>query len=395
MKKLLFIHDAEKIKEDEFDNLYTDGSYPSDIWDRYEIISSNITVVFKKDKKVYSKEEASKRFNILRKDIKYIELSDIMYSIKDFISLKKRKKNKSIIKNAVKECDYLIVRVPSKYSYVAMDYAIMYSKPYIVEVVGCAWDSLWNYGLKGKLLALPYFFSQKKHVKKANNLVYVSNYFLQNRYPSKGNQISCSDVILNSIDEKNLNKRIMKIDKLNLKKRLVVGTMGGIDVTFKGQQYVIKAIKILKKKGIDIEYQIAGAGTGERLLKIAKKENVEGNFKILGSIPHDKVHEWLQSIDIYIQPSNQEGLCRSIIEAMSCACPIIASDAGGNPELINNKYIFKKKNVKQLVNRLEIMINKDEMINEAKNNFENSKKYDIRIINQCREQFFKDFIKRK
>jgi len=393
MKKLLFIHGAEKVKEDEDGNLYTDGSYPSNIWNRYKIISNDITVMFRKDKKIYTKSDAKIKYNILDKKISFVELEDILDSIKSYVSISKRNKNKRKIEDAVKKCDYLIARVPSACSYLAIDFAIKYHKPYIIEVVGCTWDSLWNYGIKGKILAFPSFLKQKKYVKKAENVIYVSNRFLQERYPSNGKQISCSDVILNKIDDSCLEKRLKKINSNSFNNKLVVGTLGGIDVTFKGQQYVIKAIKKLKEKGINIEYQVAGAGTGDRLLTLAKKENVEDCFKIIGSIPHEKVGEWLQNIDIYIQPSNQEGLCRSIIEAMSCACPIIASNAGGNIELIDNKYIFKKKHVNELIDKIELMFNKNEMQKEAKKNFANSKDYDIKLIDKRREDFFKDFTK--
>lgn len=59
-------------------------------------------------------------------------------------------------------------------------------------------------------------------------------------------------------------------------------------------------------------------------------------------MPHDKIFEWLDTIDIYIQPSYQEGLCRSVVEAMSRACPVICSDACGERELANEKFIFKR-----------------------------------------------------
>ena len=43
----------------------------------------------------------------------------------------------------------------------------------------------------------------------------------------------------------------------------------------------------------------------------------------MGGVPHNKIFQLLDDIDLYIQPSLQEGLPRSVVEAMSRACPII------------------------------------------------------------------------
>ena len=115
-----------------------------------------------------------------------------------------------------------------------------------------------------------------------------------------------------------------------------------MDVKWKGQKYVIKAIADLKNKGITgIEYQLIGSGTGKKLIRYAKKLGVENEVKVIGALPHSEVWKWYDSIDVYVQPSFSEGLCRSIVEAMSRACPIICSDVGGNYELIEKDFLFQ------------------------------------------------------
>ena len=46
------------------------------------------------------------------------------------------------------------------------------------------------------------------------------------------------------------------------------------------------------------------------------------------------VLNWLDDIDIYVQPSFQEGLPRALVEAMSGGRPAFASTTGGIPELL-------------------------------------------------------------
>ena len=81
-------------------------------------------------------------------------------------------------------------------------------------------------------------------------------------------------------------------------------------------------------------------------------------------------------------------MCRSVVEAKSRACPVIASNAGGNPELVNNEYVFKKKNVDQLKEKIVKMIsNKNAMKDEAQRNFSDSKQYSKEVLAKKREKF--------
>jgi len=63
----------------------------------------------------------------------------------------------------------------------------------------------------------------------------------------------------------------------------------------------------------------------------------------LGLTPHcyfepttSAVAEWIHSMDVFVLPSRTEGLSNSLMEAMACGRAVIASDAGGNPELVTD-----------------------------------------------------------
>ena len=298
------------------------------------------------------------------------------------------------IKKQVENSEFCIIRLPSLIGYKACKYTIKLNKPYIIESVGCPRDSLWYHGgLKYKIL-LPYMvYLTKKEIKRSKYTTYVTEKFLQKRYPTKGKSISCSDVSLKDIKDNNLDCRKKQI--INLKDKIVIGTIGALNIKYKGQQYVIKALSELKKQGIEnIEYQLVGTGNKEILYHLAKKYKMENNVKFIGTLPHEDIFNWFDNINIYIQPSLTEGMPRALIEAMSRACPCAGSKVGGIPELIDEECLFKRKSVNDIINVIKKMISdKKFLINEAEINYNNSKKFNKNILNKKRDIFYENIIK--
>jgi glycosyltransferase involved in cell wall biosynthesis len=297
---------------------------------------------------------------------------------------------KKIIRNELLNCDFLIARLPSQIGSLAIEMAIKYNKPYLIELVGCPWDAYWNHSLKGKVIAPFMWHATKKTVKNAPYVLYVTNEFLQRRYPNTGRTINCSNVALPTLDESVLDARLHKIKQMTKYKPIVLGTTAAVDVRYKGQEYVIHAIAELNKQGYNFEYRLVGGGDKARLQSIAEKYGVADKVIFEGSIPHERVFDYLDSIDIYVQPSKTEGLPRALIEAMSRGCPCIGSNAGGIPELLDNMFIFSSGNVKELANIL-VSLDTEKMIKQAKRNFDFSKGYAKEIIEKRRKEFFQEF----
>ncbi len=141
-----------------------------------------------------------------------------------------------------------------------------------------------NLGIKGKLIA-PYMkIATRNRGREAPFAVYVTKEFLQKRYPTKGENINCSNVALIEFDDAVLEKRLQRIQQDNPK--IIIGTTAAVNVRFKGQQYIIEALGNLKKQGItNFEYHLTGAGDQTYLKAIAKKYEVLDQVKFLGAIP--------------------------------------------------------------------------------------------------------------
>lgn len=297
-----------------------------------------------------------------------------------------------IIKEVLGRCDAAIIRFPGRISQVAAKCCRDLQKPYMIEMVGCCWDALWNHSPKGKLVALPFTIETKMAVKKAPAVLYVTNEFLQRRYPTDGVQIGCSDVVLHEIDNQVLEKRIDKIHRWNGSK-LIIGTTAAVNVKYKGQRYVIEALGNLKKKGnTKFEYQLAGNGDQTYLKEMAKKYGVEDQVKLLGGIPHEQVFDWLDSLDLYVQPSRQEGLPRALVEAMSRGLPALGAKTGGIPELLESDFIFSNSNRNIYeISRILTDYTTEKMEQQARKNFEKAKEYQKEKLENKRKCFYKDY----
>ncbi|MBR3116901.1 MAG: glycosyltransferase [Bacilli bacterium] len=305
------------------------------------------------------------------------------------------KKHKRIVKEMdeiVKNSDNLIIRLPSVLGLIACKSAIKYNKKYIIEMVACAWDGYMNHArFGGKLIAPIMYIKTKSAIKKAPNVIYVTNKFLQKRYPNKNNNIGCTDTLIIDKNEKYEKNRIKQLDKCNIKKMNIV-TVASVQLKYKGQEYVMKAIKELKNEGYNLNYYLIGGGDNNRLIKFVDKYDLKDNVHFLGSKSHNEVFELLGKMHLYIQPSLQEGLPRAVVEAMSLGLPIIGSNAGGIPEIIEEKCIFKKKNVKQLKNRVINLKNQD-LIDQSIRNFYYSKQFTPKKIDRIRKEFYSNVFK--
>ena len=92
-----------------------------------------------------------------------------------------------------------------------------------------------------------------------------------------------------------------------------------------------------KIRNLTPRLKLAIVGSGQML------EPLEAEARALG-ISDDcifapatsEVANWLGAIDIFVLPSLTEALSNSLMEAMACGCCAVASNVGGNPELVHN-----------------------------------------------------------
>lgn len=125
--------------------------------------------------------------------------------------------------------------------------------------------------------------------------------------------------------------------KLNLPDSLLLMVVGKL-AQRKGLPLLLQTFQELKNKYADLKLILVGSGEGrlnsceEELREIIRSNAIENEVIITGDIID--VHEFLQAADIFILPSEQEGMSLALLEAMSVGLPCISTSVGAAPELI-------------------------------------------------------------
>ena len=379
--KLLFVHDHKFYKEN--NDFYSSGGLPKNIWSRYLDFFSSIIVIGRKlDKKnpglVQSNTEKVK-FNLIEEYKN--PLDEFLYS----------KKIDNNIIDSLKQVDAVLVRLPSILGFRTINICKKINKPYAVEVVGCVWDSYWNYGnISGKLLALYSYKRMRKTVKESEYAIYVTKYFLQKRYPANGYSEYASNVEIDEFPTSVLDEH--KNIVLNNTK-IKFGMIGNLNVKYKGFDTAIKAFSIIKNKIENFELLLVGGGNSKSIQNLIEKYDLSDNVKILGLLKSgNEIYNFLDTLSVYLHPSKQEGLPRSLIEAMSRGCPALSSSVAGIPELLDEKYLHQPGDYKELSKQIEsYSIDKEKLLLMANENFIKSKEYTNSKLNKRRSEFFKNF----
>ncbi|MCX6128151.1 MAG: glycosyltransferase family 4 protein [Proteobacteria bacterium] len=105
----------------------------------------------------------------------------------------------------------------------------------------------------------------------------------------------------------------------------------------KGHIYVLKAMRRLLDQGLQLDYRIVGEGEEREAIQTAIQNlNLQNHVHLLGTASEQEVLQFLYKADCFILPSVGMGEAApvSVMEAMACGLPVIASIIGGTPEMI-------------------------------------------------------------
>jgi len=167
------------------------------------------------------------------------------------------------------------------------------------------------------------------------------------------------EVIYNGIETRCSSKKLPRLNSGQVgagkkQNEVIIGSVGTL-TKIKGYKYLVEAIHeaMLQATGYKLQLELVGTGSDELELKaMVKKYHLENYIKFLGQ--KNDIFEVMKNWDIYVQPSLSESFGLAAAEAMSMGIPVIASDVGGIPELVdkNSGTLVEPKNPKSLASAI-------------------------------------------
>ena len=146
-----------------------------------------------------------------------------------------------------------------------------------------------------------------------------------------GLQGSLIPVVYNGID---LSKCIEKDNYAPTKEFTVVHI--GRFMKVKNHKVLLQAFAVFAEKRKNVKLQLLGEGELlDETRELAKVLGVADQVEFLGLQPN--VYPYLQKADVFCLPSEYEGVPMTLIEAMGTGLPIVASNVGGIPDMLENE----------------------------------------------------------
>jgi glycosyltransferase involved in cell wall biosynthesis len=129
-----------------------------------------------------------------------------------------------------------------------------------------------------------------------------------------------------------------------------------------GVEFFIRAMPLIAE-AIDVRALIVGDGPEKsRLEELALSLGMQSKIEFLGKREHSEIPKLLNSADIAIFPSLMEATSVAALEAMACGIPVVASDVGGLPELVDNDVggLFRPRDSRSLAETVLSLVSRND-----------------------------------
>ncbi len=231
---------------------------------------------------------------------------------------------------------------------------------YHMDLVGQGWKS-WVYKIYNAIFL-------KGIIARADKVIVTSEDYLRKSliYPLYLKNLAKFTVIPNGVDVNYFQpapKNQSLLEKYRLAGKKVLLFVGALDSQhyFKGVNYLIKAVELLKRT--DLKLIIVGDGDLRPIYEdLAESYGIAEQIIFTGYLPDAQLVDHYNLCDIFVLPSidKSEAFGVVLIEAMACAKPVLASSLPGVREVVEAKVngrIFKPKDVNSLILQLTFMLN--------------------------------------
>ena len=177
---------------------------------------------------------------------------------------------------------------------------------------------------------------QKAVAQKAEKVVVPSEYF-RGVIENWGIESKKIKVIHSVAEEIPFQGRKADLRKLLMFDGKIVASAGRL-VSWKGFEALIAITPRLVEKYSSFKLLIAGDGPQmEKLSKMVRSKKLDDHVALTGTLERDVLFKYIRVADAFVLNTNYEGLSHQLLEVMAIGTPIVATNVGGNTELIDDK----------------------------------------------------------
>jgi glycosyltransferase involved in cell wall biosynthesis len=117
----------------------------------------------------------------------------------------------------------------------------------------------------------------------------------------------------------------------------VIGYIGRLKHE-KGIMNLVKAIPEVLRQKNDATFLIIGEGHLEDEIRTyVGRHGLQDKVTLVGWIPHEELPDYLTRLKLLVLPSYTEGLPNTMLEAMACGTPVLATSVGAIPDVLRDK----------------------------------------------------------
>jgi glycosyltransferase involved in cell wall biosynthesis len=309
--------------------------------------------------------------------------------------IRKLPKLRARSRQAVLESDAFILRVPGLVGRLVWSELRRLRIPYAIDVVGDPWDALgpgtW------RSLFRPIFRrvgarDLRVMCEDAAAVHYVTTGALQRRYPPS--PLAYTTTFPNLLmDSAFASAQILKerCERLEFGEALRMGFIGTLAQLYKGPDVLLNAAAICRSRGVDFELVIVGDGRrAPDMNALAERLGIENRTRFAGQLAFGQaIRDFLDTVDLFVMPSRQEGLPRAMLEAMARGCPCIGSNIGGIPELLAPEDLVPPNDPKALADKItEVTADPKRMKAMSERNLARAKQFDPETLRVARLKFY-------
>jgi len=164
-------------------------------------------------------------------------------------------------------------------------------------------------------------------------------------------------VIPSAYNELQLHEEKITEIKQRFKNKFLIGHIGALDNKHKGQAYLIKVAKEIEKEYPDIAFLFVGGGEDAAMLH----NLAQGSKNIFFEGFVNNVDDYIAALDMFVFPSQNEGLGSILLDVIKLQVPIVASRVGGIVDIIEHDFNGK------LVNKADTKALKEAIISLYQN----------------------------